>query len=432
MPKVALVYPYYRTRSSTEMLFPPLGSALLKGQLNARGVESRIFDGTFSTPRALLESLRSYAPDIIGIYSMISLSRAAFAVADAARALFPASILVAGGPLPTLYPGRFSRTFDAVFRGEADVAFPAFCADASSRGIARTRLSELPLNSYEGLFLSRGDLRVDNPSRFHSEKEIDGFPLPDRSDFDHAAYQAAWQKADGSRTSSLMTTYGCPYGCDFCSKPVFGNVYRKRTFDRVFREVDELRDLGYDTLWIGDDSFTLSISRVREFCRSMEGRGMRWSCLSRVNGMDPDTAVMMREAGCRRVYLGMESGSPATLQLMNKRATVEDGLNAANLYRDAGIEVAAFLMVGYPGETIESIESTFRLSLSLPLDYISFNVPFPLPGSPLFERVSGLDTTKDWNAENEVTFVFKSEFDQRWIQRRIRQTMREFARARRR
>lgn len=132
----------------------------------------------------------------------------------------------------------------------------------------------------------------------------------------------------------------------------------------------------------------------------------------------------------RRVYLGMESGSEETLRVMNKRATVADGVNAAHLYRDAGVEVAAFFMVGYPGETVASVEKTFSLSLSLPLDYISFNVPFPLPGSPLFEKVSGLDETRDWNAENEVTFVYECEFDGRWLQRRIRQTLREFARVR--
>jgi anaerobic magnesium-protoporphyrin IX monomethyl ester cyclase len=163
----------------------------------------------------------------------------------------------------------------------------------------------------------------------------------------------------------------------------------------------------------------------------MASRRMGWSCLSRVTGMDAGTAAVMKEAGCRRVYLGMESGSQETLDRMNKRTTVEDGVNAVHLYRDAGIEVAAFFMVGYPGETVDAVEATFRFSLSLPLDYISFNVPFPLPGSPLFRRVSGLDATRDWNAENEVTFVFESDFDQRWIAHRIRQTTQEFQRARR-
>lgn len=430
MPRVALVYPYFRTRTPTEMLLPPLGSAMLKSQLAARSIESRIFDCTFSTPDALRSSLCSWEPSLVGIYSAISMSRAAFSIADIVRSILPDCLLVAGGPLPTLYPARFARVFDAVFTGEADRAFPEFCADALSRSITRMALADLPLSGYEGLFISRGNLLVSNPPASNGESERDKFPLPDRSDFDHAVYQAAWRAVDGTRTTSIMTTVGCPYGCDFCSKPVFGSRYRTRSLDSVVREIDEIQDLGYDTLWIGDDSFTLSLSRLQEFCRRLHGRDLGWSCLSRVTGMDAITARMMKEAGCRRVYLGMESGSEETLRIMNKHATVEDGVNAVSLYRDAGIEVAAFFMVGYPGETEESIEKTFQLSLSLPLDYISFNVPYPLPGSRLFERVSSLDASRDWNAENEITFVYKSDFDEGWIGRRIRETMREFARTR--
>jgi anaerobic magnesium-protoporphyrin IX monomethyl ester cyclase len=112
---------------------------------------------------------------------------------------------------------------------------------------------------------------------------------------------------------------------------------------------------------------------------------------------------------------------------MNKKATVEEGKQAVHLFHNAGIEVAAFFIVGYPGETVPAIEETFRFALELPLDYISFNVPFPLPGSALFERVRKLDKTKDWNEENEVTFVYESEFDSDWLRRRIGETMQSFA-----
>ena len=79
---------------------------------------------------------------------------------------------------------------------------------------------------------------------------------------------------------------------------------------------------------------------------------------------------------------------------MKKQASLEEGRNAVHLFHKAGIEVAAFFIVGYPGETIPAIEDTFRFALELPLDDISFNVPFPLPGSQLFERVSKLDKTR--------------------------------------
>jgi len=97
------------------------------------------------------------------------------------------------------------------------------------------------------------------------------------------------------------------------------------------------------------------------------------------------------------------------------------------LFHKASVEVAAFFIVGYPGETISSIEDTFQYALELPLDHISFNVPFPLPGSQLFERVSKLDKNKDWNTENEVTFVYESEFDTGWLRQRISETMQAFA-----
>jgi anaerobic magnesium-protoporphyrin IX monomethyl ester cyclase len=269
---------------------------------------------------------------------------------------------------------------------------------------------------------------VENPPVHHGEEEIASFPLPDRSDIDHHAYQEAWLEKDGSRTTSILTSFGCPFGCDFCSKPIFGSALRRRNLDTVFEEIAGLRALGYDRLWVADDNLALSRPHLEEFCSRMGSLGLPWSCLSRADGIDEATAVLMREAGCRRVYLGLESGSRETLGLMNKRFDVEEAARSVRGYREAGIEVAGFFMVGYPGESLESIEATFRFALSLPLDEISFNVPFPLPGSPLFDRVSGVDPTLDWNEENEITFVYESEFDQQWLRRGIAETLDAFAR----
>ena len=230
-------------------------------------------------------------------------------------------------------------------------------------------------------------------------------------DEDHIDHRDAW----------------CPYGCDFCSKPIFGSVVRRRSLDAVFAEIAQIRGLGYDGLWIADDTFTLSESYLAEFRRRIAGLGVSWSCLSRADGIAPATARLMKESGCRRVYLGLESGSQTTLDLMNKQATVEQGAHAAELYRGAGIEVAAFFIVGYPGETVAAIEETFASALSLPLDEISFNVPMPLPGSRLFERLGRPDEGKDWTRENEITFVFPSGIDEAWLRRRVDETMRAFA-----
>jgi anaerobic magnesium-protoporphyrin IX monomethyl ester cyclase len=224
-----------------------------------------------------------------------------------------------------------------------------------------------------------------------------------------------------------MLTLGCPFSCDFCSRPIFGSLFRRRELDLVFNEIEQIRQLGYDSLWIADDNFTLDLAYLEEFCGRMIRKEMEWSCLSRVSRINGEVTGLMKSAGCRKVYLGLETGNPETLRLMKKQASLEEGQNAVQLFHKAGIEVAAFFIVGYPGETIPAIEDTFRYALELPLDAISFNVPFPLPGSQLFERISKVDKNKDWDEENEVTFVYETEFDSQFLQRRINETLQAFA-----
>ena len=423
---VALVFPYFRTRARTEVLFPPLGLALLSAHLRRKGVEARVFDGTFSSFDQLLDELVARRPAIVGISAMVSLTGNALRIAAALRERLPDALLVAGGPLPTVFPDRFLPHVDVVFRGEADSSFPAFCRDYLERPLTRETVGNLTLGAYAGLVTDLGGERVANAPMHHTQEQIAGFPLPARGDFDQRAYQREWAQT-GHRPTTLLATLGCPYGCEFCSKPVFGTVVRRRPLDAVFAEVDDVIRLGYDGLWIADDTFTLDRDYLEEFCRRVEPLGLTWSCLSRANGIDAVTAGMMRASGCRRVYLGLESGSQATLDLMRKQTTVEQGVRAVNVYGEAGIEVAAFFIVGYPGETAVDIEETFALALSLPLAEVSFNVPMPLPGSRLWERLGGSDEGRDWTHENEVTFVFGSDIDEGWLRRRVDETMTAFA-----
>jgi anaerobic magnesium-protoporphyrin IX monomethyl ester cyclase len=164
MPRVALVYPYFRTKSANELLFPPLGAAGLASQLQVLGIETRIFDCTFETFEEIQKKIRSYQPEIVGIYSMVTLSRNTFRIAEMVRTSLPDSLLVAGGPLPTLYPEQYCGAFDVVFRGEVDLSFPHFCKDFFKLKISRQKLTELPLNSYAGLFIRRDGVQMENPT----------------------------------------------------------------------------------------------------------------------------------------------------------------------------------------------------------------------------------------------------------------------------
>jgi anaerobic magnesium-protoporphyrin IX monomethyl ester cyclase len=429
---VALVYPYFRTTASKPQLFPPLGIASLTSQMRSIGVEVTQVDCTFKIfDEAVAEIVKS-SPSIVGIYVMVTMRKPALRLLEALKRLLPDVLFVTGGPLPTLYPERFADRFDIVFRGEADITFPSFCKDYLQLSDRSQFRSSLDLSKYPGLFTVANGGALQNPTLNHPQQVIDSLPIPDRSDMDHRSYQDFWRERMGGKMATIMATRGCSFNCDFCSKPIFGNVVRKRSIERVMEEIRDIAKWGYDHLWIADDSFTLDLDYVKEFCRAMidSGLGIKWSCLSRVGRISEDTVDLMKRAGCTKVYLGLESGSDRTLRVMNKGTTVEEGIRAVHLFNDAGIRVGAFFIVGYPGETMESIESTFKLALSEPFDEISFNVPFPLPGSALFSRVGVLSSDQDWEIENEVRFVFRSEFDETWLRKRINDTMDQFMKSR--
>ena len=222
---MALVFPYFRTRARTEVLFPPLGPALLSAHLKKAGVEARVFDGTFSSFDQLLDQLVAWRPAIVGISAMVSLTGNALRIAAAVRERLPEALLVAGGPLPTVFPDRFLPHVDVVFCGEADSSFPAFCREYLKCGATPPMLGDLPLEEYAGLVADARGRRVANAPVHHSQEEIAGYPLPDRGDFDHRAYQREWAPT-GYRPTTLLATLGCPYDCEFCSKPVFGTAVR--------------------------------------------------------------------------------------------------------------------------------------------------------------------------------------------------------------
>jgi anaerobic magnesium-protoporphyrin IX monomethyl ester cyclase len=181
MPRVALVFPYFRTHVPTEMLFPPLGAAALLAQLNLRQIEARIFDCTFQTFTRVARNLLAYQPDIVGLSSMILLNQNTFRFAELVHEHLPDALMIAGGPMPTLYPEYYNGAFDLVFRGEADLSFPDFCNDYFGYLASRKTLYKLDLERYPGLYSYNLDLIIDNPLIHYSQQEICNFPIPDRN-----------------------------------------------------------------------------------------------------------------------------------------------------------------------------------------------------------------------------------------------------------
>jgi len=419
--KTMLIYPYFLTGVNNSQVFPPLGIAQLSAIHKQQGTEVRVLDCTFSSFDDAVASAETFDADVVGIYVMATMTDNALRLLHTLRDRLPGAVYTAGGPMPTLYPARFARDFDFVFRGEAAGSFPDFCRDLADSGDRRAFIAEFDPALYPGIV---GPNDKWGPPPIHlSKQELDACPIPDRSAFDHWNYQRLSLSESGRKTTTIMTTYGCPYECDFCSKPIFGKEVRFRSLDRIAEEIADILSYGYDDLWIADDLFTLDENFLGSFCRQIlqERSGLTWSCLSRVDSVRDETAALMKRAGCRKVYLGIESGSDEILKLMKKRISKAEINHGVEIFRRNGIPCSGFFIVGYPGETRETIEETFAFALSLGLDELAFNVPYPLPGSKLYERLTGI-REEDWTSENEVRFLYDSDFSESWIRGRIRDT----------
>jgi anaerobic magnesium-protoporphyrin IX monomethyl ester cyclase len=396
--KVTLVYPYFQpSKDNSIFRFPPLGLGYVAASLKKHGVPVELVDCTFLSCEEAVERVKRSKPQVIGVYSMFSMKRSSLELARVFRDC--CDLLVVGGPLPTLDPTSFLGVFDVAVVGEGEEAVVEL-VDCVEEGA--------DLSGVKGIAYREGSkVRFTSPRGFVGD--LDCLPFPSRELFDNEAYKRYYAGRFGYTTTPLITSRGCPFSCDFCSRPVFGTSFRARSAGNIVDEVESVAGLGYDRVWFADDCFTLDQRHLMGVCDEMVERGvdLGWECLSRVDTMSREVAAAMRRAGCVRVFFGIESGNDRVLALMNKQITVEQARRAVFAAKSAGLQVGAFFIVGYPGESDGTILDTLRFASGLPLDYLSFTLPYPIPGTALFERVKGNGgvSVEDWEEPKNWSLI---------------------------
>lgn len=406
---IVLIYPHVppKMRPWRKLwLFPPLGLSYLQAALKAKGFKVKTLDTTFRGVASVVEEAKALRPKIIGLSVMWTMQDAALLLLKELRGA--GATLIVGGPFPTMDPSYFADHADIVFRGEGEAAFPE---------VARRILDgDESFRKLPGVCYKDGDKLIDN-GKPEFIADLDTVPHADRTAFDDTAYQAYWRKTFGYTLTPVLTTRGCPYRCDFCSKPVFGQRYRERSPEHVAEEFEMISALGFDRIWVADDVFTLKLKRTHEVCDAIWKKQLPvvWECLSRIEGADEALFRHMRRAGCVRVFFGLESGDDEVVKkLVKKLHTTKQARSGVELARQAGIEVGSFFLLGYPGETRETVMKTLRFAAELPLDYASFTVPVPLPGTALYDRV-GRDPNKVWHRTHENSVLFESDLGGRFL-----------------
>jgi anaerobic magnesium-protoporphyrin IX monomethyl ester cyclase len=308
-------------------------------------------------------------------------------------------MMVAGGPLPTTDPEAFLHKFDVAVNGEGEQTMLDL-AKATENGDDLSKVRGIAYRDKD-----TGQIRC-TPKR-NLIADLDTIPFPSREMFDNESYKNYFRKKFGYTTTAVMTSRGCPFACDFCSRPIFGNNFRTRTASNVADEIEEVSSLGYERVWFADDCFTLNRRRLIEICDEFARRRLRigWECLSRVDTLDPGTIAKMKRAGCLRVFFGIESGNDSVLRIMNKQTTTKQAEEAVRLCKMRGIQAGAFFILGYPGENYKTVSDTIRFASSLPLDYLSFTLPYPIPGTPLFERVREEMFLEEWEEPKNLKLL---------------------------
>jgi anaerobic magnesium-protoporphyrin IX monomethyl ester cyclase len=404
---VVLVYPQRAPSKGRHWIMPSLGLMYLSSALQQAGYSVRHIDHTFMERSEVLDQIRRLRPSVVGIYCMITMQDEAFSLA---RDLKGKALLVVGGPYPSGEPEAFLDDFDLVAVGEGEETIVEIME----------HLEDQSFEEVKGLVFKRDGDTIRTEARART-KDMSALPLPYRGDLPNAEYIAYWRRHWKDATTPLMSTRGCPFRCEFCHKPVFGDLFRARSAESVIAEMREIAELGYDHIWMSDDLFTLNYHRTMELCQAIEAAQvpLTWECLSRVTHVDYELFAQMKRSGCKRIFFGIESGDDGVLKQMSKGITPEQSRTAVEACVQAGIKAAGFFMVGYLGETPESLLRTISFSSSLPLDYVSYTIAYPLPGTKFHAKVKERRHEGEWHYIRHNRLLFNSDFSERKLRMAI-------------
>jgi radical SAM superfamily enzyme YgiQ (UPF0313 family) len=390
--KVTLVYPRLNKASfGSGSIHPPLGILYLASYLREHDILCSVIDCTFMGKWDELEiKLERENPDVIGFSFSTPLADLAFEAISIARNKYPHSLIVAGGPHPTVDPWNTinKQEVDVVVVGEGEQTFfeviNAYATGGDFEGI-------------EGILYEDHEQRVKGDARRKNFiEDLDSLPLPARDLIDEVRY------IEETGMMTLITSRGCPGNCSFCQptlRKIFGDKIRAVSPQRIIEEIHAIKDSysNYDFLLsFEDDCFCFNKKRILELCEIMVKNDLHkipWWCVTRIDNLDEETIKSLSQAGCIGLSLGVESGSQRILtEVMRKNVTVDQIKKVFSICHQNSLLTLAFIMVGTSTETKEDLDKTVELLKAIHPDVVAVSVTTPLIGTKLhdYSKKSGV------------------------------------------
>jgi len=404
--------------------YPPLGTLYAASWLRQHEYDVALFDAMLAESEeewgaALDEHNPQYAiiyEDNFNYLSKMCLLRmreAAFKMIDMAKSR-GCTVILCGADATDHYTEYLNRGTDYCLLGEGEETLIELLNQLSGR-------SEASPGSILGLACKSpvSNLQSSNSPIIHTPRRpditnLDKLPFPAWDLVDVEKYRALWMKRHGYFSMNMVTTRGCPYHCNWCAKPIWGQRYNSRSPENVASEMKWLKEnFAPDHIGFADDILGLKPNWVEKFAALLKEADavIPFKCLMRADLVNEKTAIALAKAGCRTVWLGAESGSQKILDAMEKGDHVEDIYRAAQLLRANGIEVGFFLQFGYPGETWEDVQKTLKMVRECMPDDIGISVSYPLPGTKFFERVKlELGEKQNWTDSEDLAMLYRGPF----------------------
>lgn len=409
-PDIVLVNPYCLAAQPARKMkmepYAPLGLLSLAAWLRERGRSAQIVDGTFADS---LDSIVAEADDAagraVGVFAMNSFRGEALRVVSAlARG---GRAVLCGGPDPSIYPEIYLAAGASVIaHSEGELTLADLLDQFERNGEDLSKIAGLSFKTKDGI--------IRTPPRAPIAS-LDTLPLPAHDLIDMRRYTEAWKSAHDVATAGIMTSRGCPFACNWCARPIFGKNYRLRRVEAV---IDEIRALatcyGIEHFWVFDDTFVVRKSWVESFCAALRDAELdvTFECMARVDQVSEPILRLMKDAGCNRIFYGVESGSQKVLDAMEKGTRVEQIRRTAAWMHSIGIRMGAFIMYGYPGEEYDDILKTLDLIRTVAPDEISISVAHPMPGTGFYDSVRDELLANSMNGEDyhEGEAVFRTRY----------------------
>tara|TARA_B100000315_G_scaffold8245_1_gene8156 strand:- start:9582 stop:10997 length:1416 start_codon:yes stop_codon:yes gene_type:complete len=358
---------------------PPLGLLYIAAYLekytnhNIKIIDSQVEKLDYISLELRIGSIK---PEIVGITAMTMTMIDVIKTVDIVKRIDCNIKVVLGGPHVHLFPEETIclKGIDYLVLGEGEQTFKELIDNMGD---------EQKLRNMPGIVF-KNNHKIINAGIRPLIKNIDEIPFPARHMVSYKNYTSLLSK--GNIVTTVFTSRGCPYSCTFCDRPHLGRLFRARSPENVVDELEECVRMGiYDFLFY-DDTFSVNKKRVIDICNEIIKRKLdiAWDVRTRVDNVNEEILKLMKKAGCNGIHYGIEAGSEKILKVLDKGITIEKAESVFELTRKYRIPILAYFMIGNPTETIDNINTTFKVMKMLKPDYVHLTILTPFPGTKIY------------------------------------------------